>query len=123
MRVRHFSVLVFSAFALVASAGVTLARTNFDGLWSVLVITEQGTCDRGYRYALRVVNGVVRFEGEAAVNVNGQVSGNGAVNVRVSAGSQGANGWGRLGRDFGNGSWRGVGSSGSCSGTWTAEKR
>src|SRR5205085_8360944 len=69
MRVRHFSVLVFSAFALVASAGVTLARTNFDGLWSVLVITEQGTCDRGYRYALRVVNGVVRCEGEAAVRV------------------------------------------------------
>jgi hypothetical protein len=41
----------------------------------------------------------------------------------VWAGSQSANGAGRLSRDYGGGNWRGSGSSGSCSGTWTAERR
>jgi hypothetical protein len=99
------------------------AGTNFDGNWSVLIVTKSGPCDPGYRYGLSIRNGRVFYEGSAPVNVNGEVNGTGAVNVRVSAGSQGANGWGRLGRDFGNGSWRGLGSSGSCSGSWTAEKR
>jgi len=45
------------------------------------------------------------------------------VRVRVSAGSQGATGVGRLSRDYGEGSWRGIGSAGSCSGSWTAERR
>ena len=62
-------------------------------------------------------------QGSLAVNVNGQVTGNGFVKVRVSAGSQGATGVGRLSRDYGEGSWQGDGSAGSCSGTWTAERR
>ena len=30
-----------------------MARTPFDGAWSVLIVTDRGTCDRAYRYALR----------------------------------------------------------------------
>ena len=97
--------------------------TNYDGNWSVLIVTNSGPCDRGYRYGLSIRGGRVSYEGSASVNVNGSVNGNGVVQVRVSAGSQGATGVGRLSRDYGEGSWRGVGSSGSCSGTWTAERR
>jgi hypothetical protein len=99
------------------------ARTNYDGNWSVLIVTDSGPCDRGYRYGLTIRNGQVSYEGSAAVNVAGKVSNNGAVRVRVWAGSQVANGAGRLGRDYGSGNWRGVSGSGSCSGTWTAERR
>jgi hypothetical protein len=98
-------------------------RTSYDGNWSVLIITNSGPCDRGYRYGLSIRGGRVFYTGSAAVNVNGYVSGNGFVSVRVSAGSQGATGSGRLSRDYGSGTWRGVGSSGSCVGTWTAERR
>src|ERR1041384_1047950 len=98
----------------------SMGRTGgYDGNWSVLIVTNSGPCDRGYRYGLSIRGGRVFYEGSLAVNVDGQVSGNGTVRVRVSAGSQGATGVGRLSRDYGSGSWRGIGSSGSCSGTWT----
>jgi hypothetical protein len=100
-----------------------MGRTAYDGNWSVLIVTNSGPCDRGYRYGLAIRGGRVFYEGSLAVNVAGQVSGNGFVTVRVSAGSQGATGTGRLSRDYGSGSWRGDGSAGSCSGTWTAERR
>lgn len=99
------------------------ARTPYDGNWSVLIVTNSGPCDRGYRYGLSIRDGRVSYEGSAAVNVDGWVNGKGAVRVRVWAGSQGATGFGRLGRDYGDGSWRGTGSSGTCRGTWTAERR
>jgi hypothetical protein len=99
------------------------ARMNFDGNWSVLIVTKSGPCDQAYRYGLSIRDGRVSYEGSAAVNVDGQVSPTGAVNVRVWAGSQSANGAGRLSRDYGGGQWRGVSSSGTCSGTWTAERR
>lgn len=101
----------------------TMGRAAYDGNWSVLIVTNSGPCDRGYRYGLTIRGGRVFYQGSLAVNVDGQVSGNGMVQVRVSAGSQGATGVGRLSRDYGSGSWRGLGSSGSCSGTWTAERR
>ena len=99
------------------------ARRNFDGNWSVLIVTDSGPCDRGYRYRLSIRNGRVSYEGSAAVNVDGRVAQNGVVRVRLSAGSQGASGQGRLSRDYGSGKWRGTGSSGSCAGSWTAERR
>jgi hypothetical protein len=100
-----------------------VGRTAFDGSWSVLIVTEDGQCDRAYRYGLVIRDGQVLYEGDAAVNVAGNVTGNGVVRVRVSAGSQHADGTGRLSNDNGSGQWSGVGSAGSCSGTWSAERR
>jgi hypothetical protein len=110
---------------LAATLGPVAAatRTNFDGNWSVLIVTDSGPCDRGYRYGLSIRNGRVFYQGSAAVKVNGQVSPNGRVQVRVSAGSQSASGTGRLSRDYGSGTWRGAGSSSDCAGSWTAERR
>ena len=99
------------------------ARTPYDGNWSVLIVTDQGPCDRAYRYGLSVRDGRVIYEGSAAVNVEGRVANNGVVRVRVWAGQQGASGAGRLNRTTGGGNWRGTGSMGSCSGNWTAERR
>src|SRR5262249_45617726 len=102
----------------------SMGRGGYDGNWSVLIVTNSGPCDRGYRYGLAIRGGRGFYEGSLGVNVDGQVASNGAVKVRVSAGSQGAMGTGRLSSTgYGSGSWRGVGSSGSCSGSWTAERR
>ena len=100
-----------------------LGATPFDGNWSVLIVTDSGQCDKAYRYGLAIRDGHVVYEGDASVNVSGRVSGNGAVSVRVSAGSQSAQGSGRLSSSQGSGSWRGSGSVGACSGTWSAERR
>jgi hypothetical protein len=99
------------------------ARTPYDGKWSVLIVTRSGPCDQAYRYGLSIRDGAVFYEGSASVNVAGRVKNNGFVDVRVSAGSQGADGTGRLGKTYGEGKWRGIGSMGTCVGTWTAERR
>ena len=47
-------------------------------------MTEKGTCDRAYRYPVRISNGSVGYAGEASFNVSGSVGANGAVTVTVS---------------------------------------
>jgi hypothetical protein len=124
VRVRTISLV--AALALAAAApGPTFAaaRANFDGNWSVLIVTDSGPCNRAYRYGVAIRSGSVIYEGNAPVNVAGRVGRNGAVNVRVWAGSQSASGAGRLSRDYGSGRWRGAGSADSCAGSWTAERR
>jgi hypothetical protein len=94
-----------------------------DGNWSVLIITEKGTCDRAYRYTVRISHGRLVYEGSAPVNLAGTVAPNGRVKVSVKAGSQGASGTGRLSGSEGVGTWRGRSSAGECAGRWEAERR
>ena len=115
-----FAALAFSA---ALNPGPAAARTNYDGNWSVLIVTDSGPCDRGYRYGLSIRDGRVFYQGSAGVNVDGRVAPNGRVQVRVWAGSQSASGAGRLSTNYGSGTWRGAGSSSSCEGSWTAERR
>ena len=118
----------FAALAILASSALPASpapmgatKPNFDGTWSVLIVTEQGTCDRAYRYPVRISNGSVGYAGEASFNVTGRVGANGAVTVTVSRGAQSASGSGMLSSSDGSGYWRTA--SGECSGTWTAERR
>jgi hypothetical protein len=92
---------------------------SYDGNWSVVIITEKGTCDRAYRYPVRITGGSVGYAGEASFNVSGRVAPNGSVTVSVSRGEKRASGSGKLSGDSSAGSWSG----GECSGTWQAERR
>src|SRR3954453_9382453 len=116
---------LFAALAFTATFAPepVAARTNYDCNWSVLIVTNSGPCDRAYRYGLSIRDGRVFYQGSASVNVDGRVAPNGRVQVRVWAGSQSANGTGRLSSGYGSGNWRGAGSSSSCEGSWTAERR
>jgi hypothetical protein len=107
---------------IAASPGTAVARTNYDGIWSVLIITQSGPCERAYRYGVQISNGRV-LGGDGSANLQGQVANNGAVRVSVSAGDQRAAGSGRLSRDRGSGLWRGQGPTGTCAGRWQAERR
>jgi hypothetical protein len=98
------------------------AQAAFNGIWSVLIVTDNGPCDRAYRYPVRIANGRVSYAGHADFDVVGQVARNGAVRVMVSRGNQHAGGSGRLNGAWGSGTWRGMGDA-ECSGRWTAEKR
>ena len=97
--------LVLGAVAL--EPAPASARTPYDGSWSVVIVTNRGSCDRTYRYRLAIRDGAVFYQGSAPVNVRGRVNGNGDVSVQVWAGGQ----------------WRGNGFMGSCSGFWIAERR
>lgn len=92
----------------------------YDGTWSIEVITTAGTCDRAYRYGVRIANGEASYPG-SDFTIAGRVAANGAVRATISRGSTSANVVGRLGREgFGNGTWK---ADGGCSGNWNAERR
>lgn len=98
-----------------------IAAKSFDGGWSVLIVTEKGTCDRAYRYPVKIENGAVGYAGSASFNVTGKVGANGAVVVTVSRGDKSATGTGHMSGTDGAGTWKAA--TGECSGTWTAERR
>jgi hypothetical protein len=113
-----------SLFAVVAATTMIAvpgshAAPAYDGLWSVSIVTEKGDCDRGYRYPIRITNGVLANAGSVNITIAGKVQPTGAITVLVSAAGKSANGTGRLSGDIGEGRWSG----GECSGTWTAERR
>jgi len=99
------------------------ARWSFDGAWSVVIITDSGTCDRQYRYGLQISNGRVVYQGDPSINIAGRVDPNGRVAVVVRSGDQVASGAGRLSRARGSGLWNGRSSTQLCSGHWVAERR
>jgi hypothetical protein len=107
-----------AAGAIIASTA-SFAVPRYDGLWSVSIVTEKGDCDRGYRYPVRISNGLLANAGDSVFTISGRVGGTGAITVAVSAGGRSAIGSGRLAGNSGMGSWSG----GSCSGSWTAERR
>jgi hypothetical protein len=113
---------VLAVLCLAALPEMASAQRAYDGNWSVLIVTQQGNCDRAYRYGVAIRGGNVFYDG-GVVNFTGRVAANGAVTVRVSSGSAVANGQGRLGRNEGQGRWSGQSSGSRCSGYWTAERR
>ena len=79
---------------IAASAGAAMARTGYDGSWSVLIITQSGACGPSYRYGVEINNGSVFYAGGGPVSLQGRVARNGAVHVTLSAGEQRAYGSG-----------------------------
>jgi hypothetical protein len=114
-----FATVALSALALTAFASQSEAVGNFDGKWSVVIMTTKGDCDRAYRYPIAINGTSLINAGDTSFDISGKVQGNGSVTVRVSYGDKSALGSGRLSATSGTGSWSG----GSCSGTWTAERR
>ncbi|MBV8838096.1 MAG: hypothetical protein JO000_16305 [Alphaproteobacteria bacterium] len=112
---------ILTASVAPAFAAPIASAKSFDGGWSVLIVTEKGTCDRAYRYPVKIENGAVGYAGTASFNVTGKVGANGAVTVTVSRGDKSATGTGRMSGADGAGTWSAA--SGECSGTWTAERR
>lgn len=107
---------------IAAASDAAVARTSYDGTWSVVIVTRSGACDRALRYQVQISNGYVLNE-QGSVNLQGRVAPSGAVRVSLSAGGQWADGSGRLSGGYGSGLWRGQGSAGTCTGVWQAERR
>ncbi len=123
VRVQLRTCLCASALILagLAIADPALARSPYDGAWSVTVMTRGGACEPTSRYGVQISNGMV-MAGDGGAAVQGRVSPGGAVSVAVQAGGQSASGSGHLNRARGSGVWRGQGSAGACQGTWVAQR-
>jgi hypothetical protein len=118
--------IVLPTLALLAATAPGSARStqsSFDGHWSVVIITDAGSCDRSYRYGLRVSHGRIQYEGGSGVMVSGGVDPRGRISVSLRYGQAAAQGSGRLSRSDGAGHWQGASSGARCSGRWLAERR
>src|SRR5437879_5829408 len=106
-RIRLASSLLIALGVVAGASGTAVARSAYDGIWSVVVAAEAGSCNGAYRYPIAIVNGYVRHadRGDQAFNTYGRVDSGGRVSVRVSRGDQSAYGVGRLSRVAGGGSW------------------
>jgi hypothetical protein len=120
---RHGLVLLAAATILPAFAAAPAAKMIYDGSWSVVIVTQEGPCDRAYSYPISIANGRVAYAGQGSFKIRGAVAGNGAVSVSVSFGEARADGAGRLSPSGGTGTWKGASATSACSGTWTAERR
>jgi len=118
----YFLLAVASAFFSMAPS-TSRAQAGFDGLWTILIVTEAGECDRAYRYAVQIDHGRLVYDGTAGVELTGTVDQSGRVSATVQRGEQGATGTGRLSGGRGRGTWRGKSSASQCSGYWEAERR
>src|SRR5712692_2141926 len=114
-----FATAVLAAVAAPSAANARKAGGaggGYDGIWTVLIITQAGNCDPAYSYPFRVSGGRISTAG--AAEVSGSVGRGGSVMVRISAGGSVATGRGRLGSGTGAGRWSARLSGGNCSGTW-----
>ena len=113
---------VLTGFGLMGLSTAAEAQQQFNGNWSVLVVTEQGDCDKAYRYPVAINNGSVRYAGDGPFNISGQVTRSGAVQGNIAGGQNRAAVRGRLSGGSGSGTWTLAGGR-NCSGTWSADKR
>src|SRR4051812_35553587 len=111
------------AASIAATASTALARTAYDGAWSVLIVTQHGSCDRAYRYGVQIIDGNVTADSGGMVSLGGRVAPNGAVRVTVQGGGAFASGSGKLSRNAGRGTWSGRSGNDACGGVWQAERR
>ncbi len=118
----RMTILVLALASLSGSALAQQGAARFDGRWSVEVITEKGTCDRAYRYAVAIDNGQVRYAGAESFQVSGRVQSNGAVQGSIGRGDDRVSVSGRLQGETGGGTWKAAGNT-QCSGRWNAERR
>ncbi len=120
MRLTATSLLAFAA--LISTGGAAPAQRQFNGTWSVEVITEKGDCDRAYRYAVVIENGNIRYGGSEGFDVSGSVNARGTIRGSIARGAARADVAGWLSGRTGAGTWTTSGRR-SCSGRWNAERR
>jgi hypothetical protein len=109
--------------SIACTTGAAVARSIYDGPWSVLILTASGSCEPSYRYGVLINDGVVTYDGIAPISLQGRVTPKGMVRVIVQGGGQYADGAGKLTRNRGVGIWRGQAMGSTCAGTWQAERR
>jgi hypothetical protein len=119
---RRAAAMMFSAGLALGFAAPAMAG-EYDGNWTVRIITERGHCDPTSSYDVQVADGKVHYTSYSSISLYGTVSPQGAVKVVIRHFDDGANGSGHLSKRAGAGSWSGRGQFGTCSGRWAASRR
>ena len=109
-----------AAGCIVCFASVAQAHSAYDGAWDLVFVTQRGTCDATYNFAVNITDGIVTHPN--LVRFRGYVARSGAVRASVTVQDKFASGSGRLSSNSGRGGWSGYSGSTRCSGYWTAQR-
>ena len=118
---RHYRIRTIFCSSILTAAAVlaaapAIAQTPYDGLWSVTVVTKNGSCERSTRSTLTVADGRVSAAG---ADVSGSIGREGLVRVSI----HGAYANGQLSGNAGSGKWNGASAGVPCSGRWEASRQ
>ena len=109
-----------------ASIGVAHAqggfaiRQNHDGIYTVDIVTRQGSCDRDYHWMIAVSGGSVSSAGDTLMEASGQISRRGIVDLAFQRFGQVATVTGKLAMGSGSGTWSST--TMQCAGSWQANR-
>lgn len=107
-----------SLVAACAALGVesAMARSPYDGIWNVTIVTKAGSCEPTVRSTLTVTDGKISSPGS---DVAGTIGHEGLVRVSIN----GAYANGQLSGNAGWGKWNGASAGVPCSGRWEASRQ
>ncbi|MDP4006229.1 hypothetical protein [Methylobacterium sp. NEAU K] len=110
------------SLALAAGSAVAAPTANgFDGSWSVVATTENGSCAGPFRYPIVIRDGNVDEAGDTGVDASGRTGADGRITGTIRSGLASVSVSGRLSGAGGTGRWRLSGLT-ACSGRWTARR-
>jgi hypothetical protein len=113
--------LILSAGPFAASTPALAEAANFDGTWSVQLVTETGVCSGSSSYTLVVQDGQVRLASAGgSASITGRIGSDGSVGLNVQQGPASGAASGRLRASSGSRTWK---ASSICSGHWAAQRR
>lgn len=119
MRSNRIRDLLFASFlgsAAAFAAAPASAQQPYDGLWSVTVVTKNGSCEPSTSSTVTVSEGKISGGGAA---ISGSVGREGLVRVSIN----GAYANGQLSGNSGSGKWNGASAGVPCSGRWQASRQ
>jgi hypothetical protein len=114
------AILTLAAGPLAASTPALAEAPDFNGTWTVQLVTETGVCS-GSSYTVVVQDGQVRLASAGgSASITGQIGADGSVGLSVRQGPASGSASGRLRSSAGSGTWK---AASLCSGRWAAQRR
>jgi len=114
------AILTLAAGPLAASTPALAEAPDFNGTWTVQLVTESGVCS-GSSYTVVVQDGQVRLASAGgSASITGQIGADGSVGLSVRQGPASGSASGRLRSSSGSGTWK---AASLCSGRWAAQRR
>ena len=115
MRLNRIGLVLFAS-VLTGAAAPALAQSPYDGLWTVTIVTNSGSCEPKASSTLTVTDGKISAAG---ADVSGSVGREGLVKVSIN----GAYANGQITGNTGSGKWNGASAGIPCSGRWQASRQ
>jgi hypothetical protein len=96
-------------------------RLNHDGIYTVNIVTRQGSCSRDYHWMIAVSGGRVSSAGSTPMEASGQINQRGIVDLAFQRFGQVAAVTGTLAKGSGSGTWSSK--TMQCAGSWRATRQ